>query len=162
MWDSVPQKEGEPPQWGTPFQSGQSPFTKHPQIVRFRLHALKKFLRVPRDAFSKTRTWQGCGTESHRRKERHNGLSIDRNEKKEYNPGGISRKKARKNEMAKAPLADRLRPKNLSEMVGQEHLFGKNGVIRRVLSKNHLTNMIFYGPPGTGAGRCVRCGVGAA
>lgn len=52
--------------------------------------------------------------------------------------------------MAKAPLADRLRPKNLSEMVGQEHLFGKNGVIRRVLSKNHLTNMIFYGPPGTG------------
>ena len=47
---------------------------KHPQIVRFRLHALKKFLRVPRDAFSKTRTWQGCGTESHRRKERHNGL----------------------------------------------------------------------------------------
>ena len=106
--------------------------------------------RVPRGAFSKTRTWQGCGTESHRRKERHNGLSIDRNEKKEYNPGGISRKKARKNEMAKAPLADRLRPKNLSEMVGQEHLFGKNGVIRRVLSKNHLTNMIFYGPPGTG------------
>ena len=52
--------------------------------------------------------------------------------------------------MAQRPLADRLRPKDLDEMVGQEHLFGKNGVIRRVLSQNHLTNMIFYGPPGTG------------
>ncbi len=52
--------------------------------------------------------------------------------------------------MSTRPIADRLRPKNLSEMVGQEHLFGKNGIIRRVLSQNHLTNMIFYGPPGTG------------
>ena len=52
--------------------------------------------------------------------------------------------------MANQPIADRLRPKNLSEMVGQPHLFGKNGVIRRVLNQNHLTNMIFYGPPGTG------------
>lgn len=53
-------------------------------------------------------------------------------------------------EMAGRPLADRLRPTALDEMVGQEHLFGKNGVIRRVLSRAHLTNMIFYGPPGTG------------
>ena len=52
--------------------------------------------------------------------------------------------------MAQRPLADRLRPKTLDEMVGQKHLFGKNGVIRRVLSQDHLTNMIFYGPPGTG------------
>lgn len=52
--------------------------------------------------------------------------------------------------MPNQPIADRMRPKNLSEMVGQPHLFGKNGVIRRVLQQNHLTNMIFYGPPGTG------------
>ncbi len=52
--------------------------------------------------------------------------------------------------MANRPIADRLRPKNLSEMVGQEHLFGEKGTIRRVLSQNHITNMIFYGPPGTG------------
>ena len=65
-----------------------------PRLSGFAFTHLKKFLRVPRDAFSKTRTWQGCGTESHRRKERHNGLSIDRNEKKEYNPGGISEKES--------------------------------------------------------------------
>ena len=52
--------------------------------------------------------------------------------------------------MANRPLADRLRPTSLDEMVGQSHLFGKNGVIRRVLMRTYLTNMIFYGPPGTG------------
>lgn len=52
--------------------------------------------------------------------------------------------------MAHQPIADRLRPTKLSEMVGQPHLFGKKGVITRVLEQNHLTNMIFYGPPGTG------------
>ena len=52
--------------------------------------------------------------------------------------------------MAVRPLADRLRPKNLSEMVGQKHLCGENGSVTRVLRGNHLTNMIFYGPPGTG------------
>ena len=52
--------------------------------------------------------------------------------------------------MAHQPIADRLRPTKLSEMVGQPHLFGAKGVITRVLDQNHLTNMIFYGPPGTG------------
>ena len=52
--------------------------------------------------------------------------------------------------MARQPIADRIRPTKLSEMVGQPHLFGPKGVITRVLSQNHLTNMIFYGPPGTG------------
>ncbi|MBQ7847850.1 MAG: replication-associated recombination protein A [Clostridia bacterium] len=52
--------------------------------------------------------------------------------------------------MAHQPIADRLRPTKLSEMVGQSHLFGKKGVITKVLEQNHLTNMIFYGPPGTG------------
>ena len=39
---------------GTPFQAGQSPFTKRPQIVQLGLYAPKKFLRVPRSVFSKT------------------------------------------------------------------------------------------------------------
>lgn len=50
----------------------------------------------------------------------------------------------------KQPLADQLRPKNLDEIVGQTHLFGKNGVIRRIVEKKYLPNMIFAGPPGTG------------
>ena len=49
-----------------------------------------------------------------------------------------------------APLADALRPKTLDEIVGQTHLFGKNGVIRRMVESGRLTNMIFFGPPGTG------------
>ena len=52
--------------------------------------------------------------------------------------------------MAVRPLADRLRPKSLNEMVGQKHLCGERGSVTRVLRGNHLTNMIFYGPPGTG------------
>ena len=47
-------------------------------------------------------------------------------------------------------LADILRPKTMDDMVGQEHLFGKNGVIRRMMASGRMTNMIFYGPPGTG------------
>ncbi len=48
------------------------------------------------------------------------------------------------------PTADRIRPNNIDDMVGQKHLLGKNGVIRRMLDQNYVTNMIFYGPPGTG------------
>ncbi len=53
------------------------------------------------------------------------------------------------NEM-KAPLAQRLRPVSLDDIVGQKHLFGENGAIRRMLQRGYVTNMIFYGPPGTG------------
>ncbi|MBR5538416.1 MAG: replication-associated recombination protein A [Clostridia bacterium] len=52
--------------------------------------------------------------------------------------------------MVNQPLADRLRPENLDDMVGQSHLFGKNGVVRKMLEGGRVTNMIFYGPPGTG------------
>ncbi|MBQ8907099.1 MAG: replication-associated recombination protein A [Clostridia bacterium] len=48
------------------------------------------------------------------------------------------------------PLADRMRPQSFDEMVGQTHLFGEKGVIRAMLAKGRLTNMIFSGPPGTG------------
>ena len=46
--------------------------------------------------------------------------------------------------------ADAIRPKSFDDIVGQEHLFGKYGVVRRMINAGRLTNMIFYGPPGTG------------
>lgn len=52
--------------------------------------------------------------------------------------------------MQNQPLADRLRPKDLEDMVGQSHLIGKNGILRRLLDAGRFTNMIFSGPPGTG------------
>ncbi len=52
--------------------------------------------------------------------------------------------------MSNQPLADRIRPKDFCEMVGQKHLFGENGAITRMDKNNYITNMIFYGPPGTG------------
>ncbi len=52
--------------------------------------------------------------------------------------------------MINTRTADELRPKRFDDIVGQEHLFGKNGVIRKMISAGRITNMIFYGPPGTG------------
>ncbi|MBQ5800988.1 MAG: replication-associated recombination protein A, partial [Clostridia bacterium] len=52
--------------------------------------------------------------------------------------------------MNNQPLADRMRPETIDDMVGQEHLLGKNGVIRKMLDNKRITNMIFSGPPGTG------------
>ncbi|PSJ61870.1 replication-associated recombination protein A [Kumtagia ephedrae] len=48
------------------------------------------------------------------------------------------------------PLADRLRPKSLGEVVGQEHLTGEDGVLSRMIRSGSLGSMIFWGPPGTG------------
>ncbi len=52
--------------------------------------------------------------------------------------------------MQNAPLADRMRPKNFDEIAGQEHLVGKNGILRKLVSVGRIPNMIFFGPPGTG------------
>lgn len=49
-----------------------------------------------------------------------------------------------------APLADRMRPKNLDEFLGQEHIVSKNSFLRRAISFDKLGSCIFYGPPGTG------------
>ena len=49
-----------------------------------------------------------------------------------------------------APLADRLRPRNLAEIVGQEHLTGPEGAIGRMVAAGKLSSMILWGPPGTG------------
>lgn len=48
------------------------------------------------------------------------------------------------------PLADRIRPKTLDEFIGQEHLVGPNGPIRKLISTGGIPSMIFWGPPGTG------------
>ena len=52
--------------------------------------------------------------------------------------------------MKNTQLADLLRPRDFSDIVGQTHLFGERGVIRRMIEGGRVTNMIFYGPPGTG------------
>ncbi|HIS34202.1 MAG TPA: replication-associated recombination protein A [Candidatus Avirikenella pullistercoris] len=48
------------------------------------------------------------------------------------------------------PLAERLRPKNLDEYVGQEHLVGKDGLFRKFISTNSVPSFILWGPPGVG------------
>ena len=51
---------------------------------------------------------------------------------------------------APRPLADRLRPQKLAEVVGQDHLVGPDGVLTRLLGSHSLGSLIFWGPPGTG------------
>ncbi len=48
------------------------------------------------------------------------------------------------------PLAERMRPKTLDEVAGQEHLTGKNGILRRMLARDFIPSMLFWGPPGSG------------
>ena len=48
------------------------------------------------------------------------------------------------------PLADRIRPKTLEEVVGQRHLLGPDALLRRFIEKGTDANMVFYGPSGTG------------
>jgi len=49
-----------------------------------------------------------------------------------------------------APLADRMRPRNISEFVGQSHILGEGKFLNRAIKADRLNSMIFYGPPGTG------------
>lgn len=48
------------------------------------------------------------------------------------------------------PLADDIRPQSLDDVVGQEHILGKDGMLRRIVESEKIPNMIFYGPSGTG------------
>src|ERR1700750_2926566 len=48
------------------------------------------------------------------------------------------------------PLADRLRPRSLDEVVGQEHLLGPDGTLTRMLERGSLASLILWGPPGCG------------
>ncbi len=51
---------------------------------------------------------------------------------------------------SEAPLASRMRPANLSEIVGQQHILGKDKMLYRAIQADKLGSVIFYGPPGTG------------
>ena len=48
------------------------------------------------------------------------------------------------------PLADKIRPLSFDDVVGQQHLIGENGILRRIVSSGSIPNMIFYGPSGVG------------
>ena len=49
-----------------------------------------------------------------------------------------------------SPLASRLRPTTLDEVVGQQHIIGKDKLLYRAIKADKLSSVIFYGPPGTG------------
>ena len=48
------------------------------------------------------------------------------------------------------PLADRLRPQSLDEIVGQDHLLGEGAPLRRMIDSGHLASFVLWGPPGCG------------
>ena len=52
--------------------------------------------------------------------------------------------------MAYRPLADEIRPTTLDQVVGQRHILGKDGLLRRIIESGNVPNLIFYGPSGTG------------
>src|SRR5512133_411598 len=52
--------------------------------------------------------------------------------------------------LSNQPLAERLRPKDLDEFAGQEHLVGKNAVLRKVIESGNIPSFILWGPPGVG------------
>jgi len=58
--------------------------------------------------------------------------------------------RAQKASAASKPLADRMRPKSLDEFVGQSHVLGKEGLIRKAIEKDRIFSMILWGPPGCG------------
>jgi putative ATPase len=65
---------------------------------------------------------------------------------------------------ARQPLAARMRPRNLDEVVGHEQLIGEKGTLRRALERGHLGSLLFWGPPGSGKTSLARVlaeGVGA-
>ena len=49
-----------------------------------------------------------------------------------------------------SPLADRMRPRILDDIVGQDHIVGQGRLLRRAIQADRLSSIIFYGPPGTG------------
>lgn len=70
--------------------------------------------------------------------------SNDRGEENLFSAAAEERLKAR------SPLASRLRPLRLDDVVGQRHLLGADGPLRRLVDADRLTSVIFWGPPGTG------------
>src|SRR4030043_1498957 len=57
---------------------------------------------------------------------------------------------SRRDNSAQSPLADRMRPQELADFVGQEHLIGQDKILKRIIDGDKLFSMIFWGPPGCG------------
>ena len=58
--------------------------------------------------------------------------------------------KIERGDLMKEPLAFRIRPTQLDQIIGQEHLFNSDGILRKMVENDQLFSMIFYGPPGSG------------
>ena len=56
----------------------------------------------------------------------------------------------RKESLSSSPLSSRMRPKNIDEFVGQEHILGKGKPLYNLVQNKLIPSMIFWGPPGTG------------
>lgn len=56
----------------------------------------------------------------------------------------------KKTEMSNIPLAERMRPKNLDEFIGQNHLVGKGSILREMVNSGNISSIILWGPPGVG------------
>ena len=67
----------------------------------------------------------------------------------ELSPGHVDAPRGNERN-ADAPLADRIRPANLSEIIGQDHITGSGGAIGRMVAAGKLSSLILWGPPGTG------------
>src|SRR5260221_12158183 len=68
----------------------------------------------------------------------------------QYDDNLFSFAEERTTRTSKVPLADRMRPRNFAEFVGQEHIVGKGRLLRRAIEADELTSIILWGPPGTG------------
>lgn len=64
--------------------------------------------------------------------------------------GDLFRDAARRLLATRAPLADKMRPRTLSDFVGQDHILGPGKLLRRAVEADRVTSLILYGPPGTG------------
>lgn len=62
----------------------------------------------------------------------------------------IMKRKAQRGDKMPDNLALRMRPRTISEVIGQKHLVGEGKIIRRMVEANMLSSMILYGPPGIG------------
>jgi putative ATPase len=71
---------------------------------------------------------------------------------------------AAEKDLSNAPLAERVRPRSLAEVVGQEHLLGEGKLLRRAIEEDRVPSIVFWGPPGTGKttlGRVIAATTGA-
>ena len=69
--------------------------------------------------------------------------------------------KAAQDTLKEAPLAERMRPRTLTEYLGQEHLLGPGKLLRQLIETDQLTSLIFWGPPGSGKTTLARIIAGA-